>query len=151
MRKCVNISPYMRRPLVILYMTLQLCSILNFLIYEENFIFFLISVLIFVCLGDQGKSHKPAYVVLVGTHADVAPARKNSNGEFTSPTQGILKEKVIYCPQPGCHFTNISLGGNYDVIYKLFLPRESLVSDIPAGDANIEKLFLRCTVRHVSG
>ncbi len=71
------------------------CSILNFLINEENFIFFFISVLIFVCAGDQGKSHKPAYVVLVGTHADVAPARKNSNGEFTSPTQGILKEKVI--------------------------------------------------------
>ncbi len=26
----------------------------------------------------------------------------------------------------------------------LFLPIESLVSDIPAGDGNIEKLFLRC-------
>jgi hypothetical protein len=32
------------------------------------------------------------------------------------------------------------LGGNYDVIYKLFLPRESLVSEIPAGDRNMEKL-----------
>jgi hypothetical protein len=40
--------------------------------------------------------------------------------------------------------TELSLGGNYDVIYKLFLPRESLVSDIPAGGGNIEKLF--CTV-----
>jgi hypothetical protein len=39
----------------------------------------------------------------------------------------------------------LSLSGNYDVIYKLFLPRDSLVSDIPAGDGNIEKLFLRCT------
>jgi hypothetical protein len=27
------------------------------------------------------------------------------------------------------------------VIYKLFPPRESLVSDIPARDGNIEKLF----------
>jgi hypothetical protein len=40
--------------------------------------------------------------------------------------------------------------GNNDVIYKLFPTRESLVgnlvSDIPAGDGNIEKLFLRCTV-----
>jgi hypothetical protein len=27
---------------------------------------------------------------------------------------------------------------------KLFLPRETLVSDIPAGDGNIEKLFLQC-------
>ncbi len=40
--------------------------------------------------------------------------------------------------------TKLSLGGNYDVIYKLFLAWESLVSDIPAGDGNIEKLFLRC-------
>jgi hypothetical protein len=37
--------------------------------------------------------------------------------------------------------TKLSLGGNYDVIYKLFLPRESLVSDIPAGYGNIEKLY----------
>jgi hypothetical protein len=34
----------------------------------------------------------------------------------------------------------LSLGGNNEVIYKLFPPRESLVSDIPAGDGNIEKL-----------
>ncbi len=38
--------------------------------------------------------------------------------------------------------TKLSLGVNYDVIYKLFLSRESLVSEIPAGDGNIEKLFL---------
>jgi hypothetical protein len=36
--------------------------------------------------------------------------------------------------------TKLSLGGNYDVIYKLFLPRESFVRDISAGDGNIEKL-----------
>jgi hypothetical protein len=30
--------------------------------------------------------------------------------------------------------TKLSLGGNNDVIYKLFPPRESLVGDIPAGD-----------------
>jgi hypothetical protein len=35
--------------------------------------------------------------------------------------------------------TKLFLGGNYDVIYKLFLPREGLVSDIPAKDGNIEK------------
>jgi hypothetical protein len=40
--------------------------------------------------------------------------------------------------------TNLSLDGNYDIIYKLFLHRESLVSDIPAGDGNIEKIFLQC-------
>jgi hypothetical protein len=37
--------------------------------------------------------------------------------------------------------TKLSLGGNNDVMYKLFPPRESLVSDIPAGDGNIEKIF----------
>jgi hypothetical protein len=37
--------------------------------------------------------------------------------------------------------TKLSLGGNYDVIYKLFLLRDNLVSDIPAGDGNIEKLL----------
>jgi hypothetical protein len=37
--------------------------------------------------------------------------------------------------------TKHSLGGNYDVIYKLFLLRESLVNDIPAGDGKIEKAF----------
>ncbi len=37
--------------------------------------------------------------------------------------------------------TKLALGGNNDVIFKLFPPRESLVSDIPAGDGNIEKLF----------
>jgi hypothetical protein len=43
--------------------------------------------------------------------------------------------------------TKLSLGGNNDVIYKLFPPRESLVSDIPAGDGNIEKHFLQCRLR----
>ncbi len=37
--------------------------------------------------------------------------------------------------------TKLSLGMNYDVIYKLFLLRDNLVSDIPAGDGNIDKLL----------
>jgi hypothetical protein len=41
----------------------------------------------------------------------------------------------------GMSLTKLSLGRNNDVIYKVFPPRESLVSDIPAGDGNIEKLF----------
>jgi hypothetical protein len=40
--------------------------------------------------------------------------------------------------------TKLSLGGNNLYMTSLFPPRESLVSDIPAGDGNIEKLFLRC-------
>jgi hypothetical protein len=55
---------------------------------------------------------------------------KKCSSIFPSPARMILNK--------------ISLGGNYDVIYKLFLPRETLVSDIPAGEGNIEKLFLRC-------
>jgi hypothetical protein len=39
--------------------------------------------------------------------------------------------------------TKLSLGGNNDVITELFLPRESLVSDIPAGDGKLVNLFLR--------
>ncbi len=42
--------------------------------------------------------------------------------------------------------TKLSMGGNNDVIYKLFPRSESLVSDIPAGDGNIEKLFLLCKI-----
>ncbi len=43
--------------------------------------------------------------------------------------------------------TKLSLGGNYDVIqYTNYsrLGRVWYLSDIPAGDENIEKLFLRC-------
>jgi hypothetical protein len=45
-------------------------------------------------------------------------------------------------PSPaGMSPTELSLSGNNDVIYKLFPLKESLVSDIRAGDGNIEKLF----------
>jgi hypothetical protein len=49
--------------------------------------------------------------------------------------------------------TKLSLGGNNDVITELFLPRGSLVSDIPAEDGKLVNLFLRCivVVRHVTG
>jgi hypothetical protein len=53
-----------------------------------------------------------------------------------------VKKSFSIFPSPaGMPLTKLSLGGNYDVIYKLLLPRESLVSDIPAGDENIEKFF----------
>jgi hypothetical protein len=54
------------------------------------------------------------------------------------------KSYSLYTSPAGMSLTKLSLGGNYDVIYKLLTPRESLVSDIPAGDGNIVKLFLRC-------
>jgi hypothetical protein len=48
---------------------------------------------------------------------------------------------IFPCPAR-MSLTKLSLSGNNEVLYKLF--PESLVSDIPAGDGKIEKLFLRC-------
>ncbi len=45
---------------------------------------------------------------------------------------------------------SLTLGRNNDVVYKLFLPRESLVSDIPVGDKNIEKLFYGVQCKTIS-
>jgi hypothetical protein len=47
--------------------------------------------------------------------------------------------------------TKLSLGGNNDVITELFLPRGSLVSDIPSGDGKLVNLFLRCIARQKGG
>ncbi len=51
-------------------------------------------------------------------------------------------------PQP-CRMslTKLSLGGN-DLIIPA--PRESLVSDIPAGDGNVANLFLQCSLQFSS-
>jgi hypothetical protein len=58
----------------------------------------------------------------------------------------IVKKAFRYSrPQPGCHLPTLP-GREWDDIYKLFPPRESLVSDIPAGDGNIKKLFLQCNL-----
>ncbi len=51
----------------------------------------------------------------------------------------------LLLPYPAAmSLTKLSLGGNNLFMTSLFPPRESLVSDIPARDGNIEKLFLRC-------
>ncbi len=56
-----------------------------------------------------------------------------------------LKKSFSIFPSPaGISLTKLSLGGKKFYMTSLFPPRESLVSDIPAGDGNIEKLFLRC-------
>jgi hypothetical protein len=65
--------------------------------------------------------------------------------DFLSVVLNTVKKSFSIFPSPaGMPLAKLSLGGNNDVIYKLFPPRESLVSDIPAVDGNIEKLFLRC-------
>jgi hypothetical protein len=52
--------------------------------------------------------------------------------------------KKMFASFPSPVTTKLSLGGNNEVITELFLPRESLVSDIPAGDGKLVNLFLRC-------
>jgi hypothetical protein len=54
--------------------------------------------------------------------------RKKKDCEFLVPSRDVT--------------TKLSLGGNNDVITELFLPRGSLVSDIPAGDGKLVNLFL---------
>ncbi len=52
------------------------------------------------------------------------------------------KKSFAIFPSPsGMSLTRLSLGGNNLYMTSLFPPRESLVSDIPAGDGNIEKFF----------
>jgi hypothetical protein len=52
------------------------------------------------------------------------------------------KKKVREFPVPSRDVTTkLSLGGNNDDITELFLPRGSLVSDIPAGDGKLVNLF----------
>ena len=59
------------------------------------------------------------------------------------------KKKVREFPVPSRDVTTkLSLGGNNDVITKLFLPGGSLVSDIPAGDGKLVNLFLRCNLKY---
>ena len=67
---------------------------------------------------------------------------------FDSPLQIVnRKKKVREFPVPSREVTTkLSLGGNNDGITELFLPRGSLVSDIPSGDGKLVNLFLRCTV-----
>jgi hypothetical protein len=60
------------------------------------------------------------------------------------------KKKVREFPVPSRDVTTkLSLGGNNDVIAELFLPRGSLVSDIPAGEGQLVNLFLRCSNCHL--
>jgi hypothetical protein len=56
------------------------------------------------------------------------------------------KKSFSIFPSPAkMSLTKLCLGGNNLYKTSLFPPRKSWVSDIPAGDGNIDKLFLRCT------
>ncbi len=55
------------------------------------------------------------------------------------------KKSFSIFPFPaGMSLNKLSLGGNNLYMTSLFPLRESLLSDIPGGDGNIEKFFLRC-------
>jgi hypothetical protein len=84
-----------------------------------------------------------------------AEQNRSCSKSFTKPAkvhgQGMalarytVKKKVRECSVPSPNVTTkLSLGGNNDVITELFLPRRSLVSDIPAVDGKLVNLFLRC-------
>jgi hypothetical protein len=80
--------------------------------------------------AQEGRPPPPSTAVAEPGPDGKALHRKKSFSIFPSPA--------------GMSLTKLYLCGNYDVTNKLFLPRKSLVSDIPAGDGNIEKLFLQC-------
>jgi hypothetical protein len=54
----------------------------------------------------------------------------------------VKKGLAVSRPQPGCHLPN----SPWAAIIKFFAARESLVSDILAGDGKIANLFLQCTL-----
>jgi hypothetical protein len=57
-----------------------------------------------------------------------------------------VKKSFSIFPSPArISLTKLSLGGNNFYVTSLFPPRESLESDIPAGDGNIEKFFFGCS------
>ncbi len=63
------------------------------------------------------------------------------------------KKNILIFPSPsGVSLTKLSLGGNNDVIYKLFPPWESLVSDtdISAGDGKPLTFFYSVERPHVA-
>jgi hypothetical protein len=52
-----------------------------------------------------------------------------------------VRKRFESFPSPAGMSPKLSLGENNDVITELFLPRGSLVSDIPAGDGKLVNLF----------
>ncbi len=70
------------------------------------------------------------------------PCKMGLNGPKLTCLHTVKKGYWFSRPQPGCHLPNPPWAG----IIKLFPARESLVSDIPAGDGKIANLFLQCII-----
>jgi hypothetical protein len=87
------------------------------------------------------------------THAfllscDLALPSPSSSSTYRQPSTGEThyenaksvhskKSFSIFLSLGGMSLTKLSLGMNFDVLYKLFLLRDNLVSDIPVGDGNL--------------
>jgi hypothetical protein len=88
-----------------------------------------------------------ALPVSAGLYSRLLP--KDDGGDFDMEVVAVIrwvhcKKRLSFFPSPaGMSLTKPSLAGND----KLFLARESLVSDLPAGDGEIDILFLQCKAR----
>ncbi len=89
--------------------------------------------------GPQAKPNRTRSVprTVIPTLASPFISMKNPNQILVH----CLKSFSIFPSPAGMSLTKLSLGGNNFYMTSLFPPRQSLVSDIPAGDGNIEKLF----------
>jgi hypothetical protein len=71
----------------------------------------------------------------------VSKLDRRHTGRLRKERQHPKKSFLIFPSPAGLSLTKLYLGGNNDVIYKLFPPRESLVSDIPAWGREYLKAF----------
>ncbi len=95
----------------------------------------------------QRRPFLDAPTILVGVDTSAIDSLKCCSRRlclaYLLPRQGSLHCKKGYRfsrPQAGCHWQNSPWPG----IIKFFPARESLASDIPAGDGKIDKLILQC-------
>jgi hypothetical protein len=92
-----------------------------------------------VALWDDRSPSSPCR--LTGNYCNYLPSPTTLNFAYITLFYGwyTVKKGFSIFPFPaGMSLTKLSLGGNNNVIYKLFPSSESLVSDIPAAEGNIE-------------
>jgi hypothetical protein len=102
---------------------------------------------LFYCVGYAGFSRNLVTVYASRVFKDSFYNLPGRIGRLVTQPRYRLhrKKKVREFPVPSRDVTTkLSLGGNNDVITELFLPKGSLVSDIPPGDGKLVNLFLRC-------
>ncbi len=92
-----------------------------------------------VALWDDRSPSSPCR--LTRTYCNNLPRTATLNFAYITLFFGwytVKKDFSIFPFPAGMSLTKLSLGGNNNVIYKLFPSSESLVSNIPAGEGNIE-------------